>query len=249
MKYKSLFISDLHIGLEKSKVKEFLSFFKDNEFDNIFLVGDIFDIWKLESKWYWESSYNYFILNILEAVGQGANVYFAYGNHEDIFDSLISKTKEDCIDFKGILIKREFTYTTKTKEGRERKILVVHGDKYDSLNKITKYLRRWVFLTEFKTVRYLLGLFNEIAHELEKKILKWENKKKTFKGKLEEQAKLKKCNAIVCGHIHTPEIYRIGSILYMNCGDYLDKETCIVEDYEGNFLLLDKGGVQKSVCL
>lgn len=247
MKYKSLFVSDLHIGLEKSNAKEFLSFFKNNEFDNIFLVGDIFDIWKLESKWYWESSYNYFILNMLEVARQGASVYFAYGNHEDIFDSLISRTGKDCIDLKGILVKREFIYKTRTKKGKDQKILIVHGDRYDSLNRITKYLRRWVFLTEFKVIRYLLGLANETIHEIEKKMLKWENKKKTFKGKLERQAKLKKCNAIVCGHIHTPEIHRIGSVLYMNCGDYLDKETCIVEDYEGNFSLLDKGKVVKSV--
>ena len=61
MKYKSLFVSDLHLGLKQCKIEQFLLFFDKNKFDNIFLVGDIFDFWQLKREWYWEENYNLFI--------------------------------------------------------------------------------------------------------------------------------------------------------------------------------------------
>tara|TARA_Y100000356_G_scaffold30080_1_gene21881 strand:+ start:420 stop:1160 length:741 start_codon:yes stop_codon:yes gene_type:complete len=244
MKYKSLFVSDLHLGLKQCKIEQFLLFFDKNKFDNIFLVGDIFDFWQLKREWYWEENYNLFIENILKASRQGSNVYYAYGNHDDIFNCFSSRV---FIELSNINIQKEFIY-----EACGHKILITHGDKHDYLNKCTKYLRRLAYTSKSWIIKKLISLLNEAAHEIEKKLVKWESKKRRFKTGLQKQSKLKDCKAVICGHIHTPDIHRMTDsgnpkFLYMNCGDYLDKETCIVEDYEGNFSLLDKGEVFKSV--
>ena len=240
MKYKSLFVSDLHLGLKQCKIEQFLHFFDKNKFDNIFLVGDIFDFWQLKREWHWEENYNLFTEKILEAARQGSAVYYAYGNHDDIFNCFSSRV---FIELSNINIQKEFIYET-----CGHKILITHGDKYDCLNKWTKHLRRLAYSSNSWTIKKLTILLNEMAHNIEKKLVKWQNKKRS----LQKQSKLKDCKAVICGHIHTPDIHRATDsdnpkFLYMNCGDYLNKETCIVEDYEGNFSLLDKGGVVKSV--
>jgi UDP-2,3-diacylglucosamine pyrophosphatase LpxH len=185
-----------------------------------------------------------FTEKILKAAREGSTVYYTYGNHDDLFNCFSSTC---FIKLSNINIQKEFVYET-----CGHKILITHGDKHDHLNKCTKYLRRSAYTSNSWIIKKLISLLNEVAHEIEKKLVKWENKKRRFKRGLQEQSKLKDCKAVICGHIHTPDIHRATDsdnpkFLYMNCGDYLSKETCIVEDYEGNFSLLDKGEVVKSV--
>jgi len=48
-KYKSIFISDIHLGSRGCKSDELCDFLKDNTAENLFLVGDIIDGWRLNS--------------------------------------------------------------------------------------------------------------------------------------------------------------------------------------------------------
>ena len=47
LRYKSLFISDTHLGLRAARTEYLLDFLKHNECDALYLVGDIFDVWKM----------------------------------------------------------------------------------------------------------------------------------------------------------------------------------------------------------
>ena len=64
-KHRSIFISDVHIGIRASKVKELLHFLKYNDCDHLYLLGDIIDGWRLKKNWFWNPDFNTFIQKVL----------------------------------------------------------------------------------------------------------------------------------------------------------------------------------------
>ena len=46
-------------------------------------------------------------------------------------------------------------------------------------------------------------------------------------------------DGVVCGHIHQAEITRMHDILYMNCGDWVESCTALVERHDGSVELLE----------
>ena len=241
-KYKALFISDIHLGKRSPKIKELLNFLQNKEFEKIFLVGDIFDAWELLYNWKWEKEYNIFIQKMLEAAEKGTEIYYIFGNHDDFFAKFINNSNV-CFNFANIIIKREHVYAT-----NNNKILISHGDEHDFLNKFfTKHFRRFAYFTDLFIVKKITCLLNEIIHEAEKRCVSWENKKRKFKKQLLRAAKKQGCRAVICGHLHTPAMIKDGESLYLNTGDYLDKETCIIEDYAGNFNLYKQNKIIQTI--
>lgn len=241
-KYKALFISDIHLGKTTPKIKELLDFLQDKKFEKIFLVGDIFDAWELLYHWNWKKEYNTFIQKILEAAKNGTDIYYIFGNHDDFFIKFIKK-RNMFLNFANITIKKEYIYTTNNKQ-----ILISHGDRYDFLNRfITIHLRKVAYFTNSFFIRKIVCLGNEILHEIEKRCISWENKKIQFRKRLLRSATKQNCQAVICGHLHTPNMIRDGESLYLNTGDYLDKETCIIEDNEGNFNLYKKNKIIQTI--
>jgi UDP-2,3-diacylglucosamine pyrophosphatase LpxH len=45
-------------------------------------------------------------------------------------------------------------------------------------------------------------------------------------------------DGVICGHIHTPVIKRLDGVLYLNCGDWVDNCTAIVEHLDGTMELV-----------
>jgi UDP-2,3-diacylglucosamine pyrophosphatase LpxH len=45
-------------------------------------------------------------------------------------------------------------------------------------------------------------------------------------------------DGVVCGHIHHAEMRRIGGVLYLNDGDWVESCTALVEDTHGNLEIL-----------
>ena len=50
-------------------------------------------------------------------------------------------------------------------------------------------------------------------------------------------------DGVICGHIHTPAIKRLDRILYINCGDWVDSCTAIVEHIDGRMELVRHQGL------
>ena len=48
-------------------------------------------------------------------------------------------------------------------------------------------------------------------------------------------ARHKKCDGVICGHIHQPEKRYYGDILYLNSGDWVESLSALTEDYDGNW--------------
>ena len=47
-----------------------------------------------------------------------------------------------------------------------------------------------------------------------------------------------KNDGIICGHIHKAEIRYINNIEYLNCGDWVESCTALVETYDGEFEII-----------
>ena len=49
---------------------------------------------------------------------------------------------------------------------------------------------------------------------------------------------MRKCDGIICGHIHTPEDKQVGAIHYLNSGDWVESLTAIIEHHDGRMELV-----------
>lgn len=239
MKYKSVFISDLHLGIKNVNPDLLTDFLKENEFENIFLVGDIIDFWKLKRNWHWPEPNNRFIRRILKE-SKKTNVIYITGNHDE-FLRMISG-----FNLGNIKIEDEYIY-----ESGGKRILLVHGDLFDSV------VKHNVRLAKLGAIGYeLLLKINIISDFVRKKILR----KKThwslsaaIKGKVKnavkyinrfeesmaDYAKIKECDIIIAGHIHSPTIREVNGIKYINCGDFVESLTIVVETEDGEFRIID----------
>ena len=237
-RYKSIILSDVHLGTPTSKAREALHFLKNTRCDHLILNGDIIDGWALErgSKWTWEHSR--FVRYVLKRVEKkNLEVTYLRGNHDDFL------RKFSPLKFASMSIVREYVHETE-----RGNYLVVHGDLFDSITK------NFVFLAHLGDIGYRLLMSLNRWYNVYRK---WRGKEyyslskaikarvkqavsfiSDFESKLAKLAETRGCVGVICGHIHTPADKRIDGFHYLNSGDWVESLSAIVEDYDGNFSLL-----------
>lgn len=239
-KYKSIFISDVHLGTRGCQADALCEFLKDNSCENLFLVGDIFDGWRLTKRWYFPQSHANVVRRILTAAKRGTKVYYILGNHDEGLRPFLKYG----IDIGRVRILNRYNYTGV--DGK--KYLVVHGDQFDVLMRKDK---KWImhigdnlydfmimFNTYFNKIRKLFGMrYWSLSKWLKanaKQAVKFINRYEEY---LSEYCKNKGYDGIICGHIHKAEIRKIGKIEYMNDGDWVESETALLEHHNGKWEL------------
>jgi UDP-2,3-diacylglucosamine pyrophosphatase LpxH len=60
-----------------------------------------------------------------------------------------------------------------------------------------------------------------------------------FEGALANEARRRGLDGVVCGHIHHAEMREVNGVMYMNDGDWVESCTALVEDFDGQFRLID----------
>lgn len=240
-KYKSIFISDLHLGSKNCQAEALCDFLKNNSSDNLFLVGDIIDGWRLKRKWYFPQSHANAIRRILTASKRGANVYYILGNH----DEALRKFLPFDIEIGNIKMMDQYSYTAIN----GKTYLVIHGDFFDKLMVDAKWLMHLGdFAYEFMIfVNLHLNTFRNLLGMKHWSLSKWlkQNTKKAlnFVHKFEDHV-ASYCNengfdGIICGHIHVAAIKHFDDVDYMNCGDWVESSTALVEHFDGTFEILE----------
>lgn len=234
-KYKSIFISDLHLGTSQCNIKELNKFLKENNSENLFLVGDIFDLWEFKQKrFFWTQETTNIIRTILGKAKHGTNVIYVSGNHDEDFRLL------DNVDLGNVRLCHEFEY--EAMDGR--RILLIHGDILDAYMIMLKNHPRidkligWIYRFILSMNILFRPIYRRNKSSFSQKLIGFLRKKKLMKNdhkhKVIDYCKLRGFDAIICGHSHNPEID--GN--YMNCGDWVDHNSYIVETIEGNWELL-----------
>ena len=131
--FKSIFISDIHLGTRGCQADALCDFLKHHTADNIFLVGDIIDGWRLSKRWYFPQSHANVVRRILTAAKRGTKVYYILGNHDEGLRPFLKYG----IDIGRVRILNKYTYTAVN----AKKYLVVHGDQFDVLMRKN---RKWI---------------------------------------------------------------------------------------------------------
>ena len=62
-----------------------------------------------------------------------------------------------------------------------------------------------------------------------------------FEESVVREARSRGYDGVICGHIHAATIKHIDGIAYINCGDWVDSCTAVVEHFDGRMELVDWG--------
>jgi UDP-2,3-diacylglucosamine pyrophosphatase LpxH len=238
--YKTIWISDIHLGSRGCKAHQLCKFLKDNNCETLFLVGDIVDGWRLSKTWFWPQSHSDVLRRILTKAKRGTKIVYVVGNHDEFLRSWLKHK----LVIGNISITNQATYT----DVKHRKWLVTHGDLFDQ---VTRHYR-WVSVLGDQAYNLLLAS-NGLVHRFRSmfglgywslsKYIKSHTKQAVnfvckFEEHLSKHAKNNHAHGVICGHIHTPTIKLMDGIVYANDGDWVESCSALVETLDGEFQLL-----------
>jgi UDP-2,3-diacylglucosamine pyrophosphatase LpxH len=231
--YRTLFISDVHLGTRSSQAEALLDFLKHTEADTIFLVGDIIDFWRIRRGAIWPQAHNDVLQKLLRKVRKGTRVVFIPGNHDEAIRDYAG------MHFGGIEIEMQAEHTM----ADGRRYLVLHGDEYDV---VVRYARWLAFLGDrgyelalwlnspLNFVRRRLGLgFWSLSAYLKHRVKTAVNFIGEFERALADEARRRQFDGVICGHIHHAASRDIGGVHYLNTGDWVESCTAIGETHTG----------------
>ena len=238
-RYRTIWISDIHLGMKACKAPFLLDFLRHNESEVLDLVGDVFDRWALARSWHWAQSHNDVIQKLLRKARKGTRVVYLPGNHDEFARDYVD------LNFGEVEIKNEIIHVT----ADGRKLVVLHGDNFDGMIRHA----RWLSLLGAKVYRGLLSL-NRLVNFARRLcglpywslagFLKHKTKRAVqfiadFEAVMANLARSQGADGVVCGHVHHAEIRRIGRIEYANCGDWVESCTALVEHFDGTLELIE----------
>jgi UDP-2,3-diacylglucosamine pyrophosphatase LpxH len=236
--YRTLFLSDIHLGTRGCQAELLLDFLKHNESEELFLVGDIVDGWRLKSGWYWPQSHNDVVQKLLRKVRKGARVVFVPGNHDEFAREFLG------MEFGGVEVVDHVIH--QTADGR--KFLVVHGDQFDIVVRNARWLALlgdWAYdfaiwiNSWFNIARRKCGLpYWSFSKWAKLKVKNAVNFIGDFEVMLAGEARKRGVDGVVCGHIHHAAIRDIDGVTYVNTGDFVESCTAIAEHFDGRLELL-----------
>jgi UDP-2,3-diacylglucosamine pyrophosphatase LpxH len=237
-RYRAIWISDVHLGTRGCKAHFLLDFLRSTHSDTLYLVGDIVDGWRLKKSWYWHQSHNDVVQKILRKARKGTRVIYIPGNHDEALRDYTA------LQFGGIEVMAETVH--QTADGR--RLLVLHGDQFDG---VMRYARWLAFLgdtaytaalalnTWFNHARLRLGLpYWSLSAYLKHRVKNAVAYVSEFEETVADEARRRRVDGVVCGHIHHPEIREIDGILYCNDGDWVESCSALVEHHDGRLEIL-----------
>lgn len=238
-RYRTIFISDLHLGTAGCNAGLLLDFLKQHECETLYLVGDIVDGWALRRGWYWPQTHNDVIRVILKMAKHGTRVVYVPGNHDEHFRDYTG------LEFGGIELLDEDVHVT----ADGRRLLVIHGDQFDN---VVLYQRWLAFLGDHaytlllksnrsvNWARRKLGLpYWSLAAHMKKRVKNAVAFISRFEEVVAHAAAERQVEGVVCGHIHSAEIRDFGDITYYNDGDWVESCTALVEEADGTLKIID----------
>ncbi len=231
--FRSLWISDTHLGGKNIKSRQLLEFLQKTDSDYLYLVGDVFDFHHFARKWHWSETNNRIVGLILEKARNGTKVFYLPGNHDALLRNYCGTI------YHNIHIRNEIIHLA----ADGRRLLVLHGDKFDCVIQKSPWLarlggvlyenllgiNRW-----YNCLRRMMGReYYSISAYLKHKCKKAVNYIGDFEHHLMAEIQAKRVDGIVCGHIHHASIKLMGNSLYSNSGDWVESCTALAENING----------------
>jgi len=236
--YRTIWISDTHLGSRACQIDYLLAFLKSVRCDNLFIVGDFIDIWQLKRRWHWPQEVNNIIRRILGMAKRGTKVTYIPGNHDDLLRDFLG------VQFGGVELKGNAIHTT----ADGRRFLIQHGDELDVVIRCRRWLALlgdWAYdglirvngIVNFVRRRFSLPYWS-LADAIKRRV----KNAVAFVGRFEEgiahEARKAGVDGVICGHIHQPAIKPLEGLTYCNTGDWVESCTALVEREDGSLELL-----------
>ncbi len=239
LKFRTVIISDVHLGTLDCKIREVNHFLKHTQCRRLILNGDIIDGWRLKKTGHWPKSHTRFVRLILKKLEKkDTEVVYLRGNHDDVLAKFLP------IAFENLQIVEDFVHDTP-----RGKYLVLHGDVFDTVTKnfvFLAYVGDW----GYRALMRLNRLYNRVrawqgkeyyslSKAIKARVKSAVNHVSNFEDHIAALARSRGCVGVMCGHIHTAADRMIGDIHYLNSGDWVESLTAIVEHEDGRFEVVD----------
>jgi UDP-2,3-diacylglucosamine pyrophosphatase LpxH len=239
--YRSIFISDIHLGTKDCKAVELNNFLKNNTCNTLYLVGDIIDAWKIkQNKWRWKQSHTNVIRRILGHAKRDTRIIYVLGNHDEFLRPFLQYN----LNFGMVELHNQYEHI-----GADGKhYLVTHGDLFDGITRLAPWLsilgdKAYDFVltinSRFNWLRHRLGFgYWSLSLYLKQRVKRALDFIFQFERNLAAYCKKRGFDGVICGHIHHAEIKEIDGVVYMNDGDWVESMTALVEHHDGRWEIL-----------
>ena len=235
---RTVWLSDIHLGFKGCRAEDLLAFLNAVEYQRIYLVGDIIDLWAMRKGLHWPQSHNDVVRKLLGLAKQGVKIIFVPGNHDELIREFSGNR------FGRIQINNRPIHNT----ADGRRFLVTHGDEFDSVIQCSKLLAvlgshayEWLLRVNriFNCIRSYFGRpYWSLSAYLKHRVKNAVNFISQYESVLAGEARKAGVDGVICGHIHRAEITDLDGISYINCGDWVESCTAIIEDQSGHMELI-----------
>jgi UDP-2,3-diacylglucosamine pyrophosphatase LpxH len=240
MQVRSIFLSDIHLGTRGCQADSLIDFLRVYEAEHLFLLGDIIDFWAMNRSIYWTAAQNTVVQKVLRRARHGEKVMLIPGNHDEALREYIGAK------FGDIHVVAEHIH--ETADGR--RLLLLHGDEFDQ---VTRH-HRWIALLGdiaynvlvrinawISWVRRTLRIagYWSLAGFAKRRVKRAVSFIFDFEDAVIHTVRERGLDGIVCGHIHSASMRDTEGVLYVNCGDWVDSCTAIVEHFDGQLELIE----------
>jgi UDP-2,3-diacylglucosamine pyrophosphatase LpxH len=237
-RYRAAWISDAHLGTRGCNATALLDFLRENDFDTLYIVGDLIDIWSLRRGIYWPQQHNDVIQKILRKARKGTSVIYIPGNHDELVAGF-------CGTYGNIEIRSSAIHVTASRE----RILVIHGHELDTVVQNVRWLAfagdlGYQFLLSLNPLinfirrRFGLGYWSLSAYA-KRRVKDAVSFIGRFETAVAHYAERHHVDSVLCGHIHSAAIREFGKVTYYNCGDWVESCTALVEGDDGILSMLN----------
>ncbi|MCB1755525.1 MAG: UDP-2,3-diacylglucosamine diphosphatase [Gammaproteobacteria bacterium] len=237
-KYRSIFISDVHLGTKNCKSDYLLDFLQETDSEYLYLVGDIFDLIQFGRKFFWTSKQGQIVGEIVKKAQTGTRVVYIPGNHDAVLREITGNS------ILGIEIKASDEHVM----ADGRRFFVSHGDEFDTevrFNRVLHFVGDHGYTLLLNLSRYLnriRGFFGKPYWSLSSWLKHRFNDANVYIDKFEsvaaETALQNEYQGYICGHIHKAGIRQIDGVLYCNDGDWVEHCTALTESHDGTLQLI-----------
>ena len=238
MQYRTIAISDIHLGTKMCQAEALLDFLRQHESDHLYLVGDIIDGWALGNRLFWPQTHNDVIQKLLRKARKGTKITYLPGNHDEFLREFGDH------DLGNISLVDSCTHHS----ANGLRYRVMHGDQFDVVIKHARWLAHigsWAY-DALIAINVFVSMIRRRLRLRPWSLSAWAKYKVksavNFIGDYEQNlaayAQSHGIDGIICGHIHHANLRDIGSVRYLNCGDWVESCTALVEHYDGTWEIL-----------
>ena len=238
-RFRTGWISDVHLGTRGSQADALLRFLREYEFETLYVVGDLIDVWQLRRGIYWPQPHNDVIQKLLRAGRKGTHVIYIPGNHDEFVAGFFGH-------FGAVEIMQRAIHTT----ADGRRLLIIHGHELDTVVQNIKWLAHvgdvgyqilLALNTPVNAIRKAFGLgYWSLSAYVKMNVKNAVSFIGAFEKAIVQYARRDNVDGVVCGHIHAPVIRDIDGIAYYNSGDWVESLSALTEDFTGKIELIQK---------